>query len=65
MWRHCKVLGAFGETGRRALDAAGVPDSAPGVLVGDDAGAPADLFAEVTELLTLHRVWDRFAPAGA
>lgn len=65
MWRHCKVLGAFGEPGRRALDAAGVPDSAPGVLVGEDASAPADLFAELTELLTLHRVWDRFAPASA
>ncbi|MEW1953172.1 catalase [Terrabacter sp. NPDC080008] len=64
-WRHCKALGALGDAGRAAFDAAGIPDSAPGVLAGSDASAPADLLAELTELLTMHRVWDRFTPASA
>ncbi|WP_374969569.1 catalase [Terrabacter sp. BE26] len=64
-WRHCKALGAFGDTGCGALTSAGVPESGAGVVTGPDAGAPADLLGEVTELLTLHRVWDRFAPASA
>ncbi|GAA2038158.1 catalase CatB [Terrabacter terrae] len=65
MWRHCKALGAFDDTGRDALTAAGVPESGAGVVTGADASTPADLLGEVTELLTLHRVWDRFTPASA
>jgi len=65
MWRHCKALAALGDQGRLALDGVGIPVEAPGVVLGDDAGSPADALAELTELLTFHRVWERFTPASA
>ncbi|TDE27408.1 catalase [Actinomadura sp. 6K520] len=59
-YRHAKPVGVV--TGARpALDAAGIPTGAPGVVVGDDGSAVLD---EVVDLLGHHRVWDRF-PAHA
>ncbi|GLZ40531.1 catalase [Actinokineospora sp. NBRC 105648] len=59
-YRHGKAIGAWGG-GEAALLEARVPPGAPGVVVGND---PDDVFTEVTRLLTLHRVWERFtAPA--
>ncbi|MFF9126980.1 catalase [Streptomyces sp. NPDC014889] len=59
-FRHGKAIGAW-KGAEAALEAAGVPVDAPGVIVG--AGGPATL-EEVTSLLGAHRVWERF-PAGA
>jgi catalase len=55
-FRHCKVIGAWGD-GVQVLQAAGIDPAAPGVLLGD-----APLKPYVTDLLTavgLHRVWQR------
>jgi catalase len=54
-WRHCKVVGAWGE-GATALQLSGVGGT-PGVVVGEEAAA---VFAEVQELMAGHRVWERF-----
>ena len=62
MWRHCKAVVTFGDTGRAALDALGLPATGVGVVTADDAAAPADALAELAELLALHRVWDRLTP---
>ncbi|MEU7380432.1 MULTISPECIES: catalase [unclassified Streptomyces] len=59
-FRHGKAIGAW-KGAEDALEAAGVPVDAPGVIVG--AGGPATL-EEITSLLGTHRVWERF-PAGA
>jgi catalase len=65
MWRHSKVLGALGSAGSAVLEASGVREGDAGVVTAEQAGSPAGLLAEVAELLTLHRVWDRFTPASA
>ena len=65
MWRHSKGIGAFGESGAAALTAAGIPEDGAGIVSGPDAGNPADVLGDLTELLTLHRIWDRFTPASA
>ncbi|MER7071793.1 catalase [Terrabacter sp. NPDC000476] len=65
MWRHSKTLAAFGDLGAAALGAAGIPTDGAGVVTGAEAADPADVLGDVTELLTLHRVWERFAPASA
>ncbi|WP_428815052.1 catalase [Streptomyces albus subsp. chlorinus] len=57
-YRHAKALGAWGG-GADVLAAAGCPQEAPGVVVSDD---PGTVLGQVTELLTRHRVWDRFPP---
>lgn len=57
-YRHAKALGAWGGGGD-VLSAAGCPTDGAGVVVADDPGAVLD---QVTELLTNHRVWDRFPP---
>ncbi|WP_031026280.1 catalase [Streptomyces albus] len=57
-YRHAKALGAWGG-GADALAAAGCPQGAPGVVVSQD---PRSVLSEVTDLLTRHRVWDRFPP---
>ena len=54
-FRHAKAIGAWGP-GRDVLDAAAVDGA--GVVTGDD---PADVLAQVQELLGAHRVWERFA----
>lgn len=64
MWRHSKVVAALGQ-GVEALGASGIPTDGRGVVTGTDASAPADVLAELAELLTLHRVWDRFPPSAA
>ncbi|SKB09038.1 catalase [Aeromicrobium choanae] len=56
MWRHAKVIGAWGD-GVAALEAAGYGGGLPGVVTGDDAGP---VFAEVQDLMASHRVWERF-----
>ena len=57
-YRHAKPLGGWADS-TRALDAAGCPPDAPGVVVADD---PQAVLGEIAELLTRHRVWDRFPP---
>ncbi|WP_445055451.1 catalase, partial [Streptomyces sp. SAS_269] len=59
-YRHGKAIGAA-KGGEAALEAAGIPLDAPGVVAGD--GAPAVL-QQVNGLLGAHRVWERF-PAAA
>ncbi len=59
-YRHAKAIGAW--TGKDALDAAAVPADAAGVVVGVD---PADVVAQVVQLLGGHRVWERFPAASA
>ncbi|MCW2620694.1 MAG: catalase, partial [Frankiales bacterium] len=58
-FRHCKVIGAWGD-GQQALAAAGIDPTAPGVLVATavDAAYGKDLIAA----LGLHRAWERVAP---
>ncbi|SNT42418.1 catalase [Rhodococcoides kyotonense] len=58
-FRHCKAVGAWGD-GLATLEAAGIADGEPGVVVASSAGKSFDgpLFAA----LGLHRAWDR-APA--
>jgi catalase len=56
-FRHAKAIGAWGP-GRDAVTASGC--DGPGVVTGDD---PAQVLAEVQELMAAHRVWERFAPA--
>ncbi len=58
-FRHAKAIGAW--AGREALTAAGVPEDAPGVVLGDDA---EDVVGQVLGLLTSHRVWERFPAAS-
>ncbi|MEV0257341.1 catalase [Streptomyces sp. NPDC050732] len=58
-FRHGKAIGAWGR-GAAALEAAGLPADAAGVVGG--AGPEAVLEA-VTGLLGSHRVWERFTPA--
>ena len=63
-WRHSKALGAVGDAGLDALKAAGVRDDSAGVVTGSDVNRPESVLADIAELLTLHRVWERFAPIG-
>ncbi|MEV6286132.1 catalase [Kribbella sp. NPDC051770] len=56
LFRHCKVIGAWGD-GDQVLAAAGIDTGAPGIVLGE---SPAKAFT--TELLNavgLHRVWER------
>ncbi|MGW6276999.1 catalase [Kribbella sp. NPDC055071] len=56
LFRHCKVIGAWGD-GDQVLSAAGIDTSAAGIVLGETVAKPytADLFAAVG----LHRAWDR------
>jgi catalase len=55
-YRHCKLLGAWGD-GAQVLAAAGIPSDAAGVVTGDTmVRAFSD---QVVRQLGLHRVWDR------
>lgn len=58
-FRHCKVIGGLGD-GREALADAGYPGDLPGVIAGDDADG---FVASLLELMSHHRVWERFAVA--
>jgi catalase len=55
-FRHAKAIAVMG-SGESALNAAGIPQGAPGIVSGDDAEA---LVAELRGLLAAHRVWERF-----
>ena len=59
-FRHGKAIGGW-KGAEAALEKAGVPADAPGVVVGDSGTATLQ---QVTELLGAHRVWERF-PAAA
>ncbi|MEV5727190.1 MULTISPECIES: catalase [Streptomyces] len=56
-FRHGKAIGAWAG-GKVALEAAGVPVDAPGVVLTDSPTAALD---EIVRLLGKHRVWERFA----
>ncbi|QOT17213.1 catalase [Paenarthrobacter sp. YJN-5] len=60
-FRHGKAIGAWG-SGASCLDAAGIPQDAPGIVAGDDPGA---VIPALQELLSTHRAWERFPAAGA
>ncbi|MFI7468761.1 catalase [Nonomuraea sp. NPDC049646] len=55
-YRHAKAVGGWG-TAAQALQAAGIPAQAPGVVTGQDGEG---VLRDVLALLPLHRVWDRF-----
>jgi catalase len=55
-FRHGKAIGAW-KGAEAALETAGVPVDAPGVIVGDSGTATLE---QVTRLLAAHRVWERF-----
>ena len=46
MWRHCKAVVTFGDTGRAALDAIGLPASGVGVITADDRRLAGRALAE-------------------
>ncbi|MET7808230.1 catalase [Micromonospora chersina] len=54
-WRHAKAIGAWG-AGADVLRQAGVAGS-PGVVTGDSGG---EVFGAVQQLMSAHRVWERF-----
>ncbi|MFF7331748.1 catalase [Streptomyces sp. NPDC008150] len=58
-FRHGKAVGAWG-TGVDAVQAAGLPADAAGLVTGETGTAVLDT---VTTLLGEHRAWDRFTPA--
>lgn len=57
-WRHAKAIGGWGR-GAAALQAAGIPHGAHGVVVADRATEVVD---GIQELLAAHRAWERFEP---
>ena len=60
VWRHAKAVAAV--TGAAdVLTGAGIPTEAAGVVTGDAGAVAADLL----ELLSAHRVWERFTPVSA
>jgi catalase len=59
VFRHGKAIGGWLD-GVAALEQAGVPLSAPGVVTGDRG---TGVFEQVVELLGGHRVWERFPAA--
>jgi catalase len=59
-WRHAKALGGWG-AGVEALERAGVTGTT-GVVTGKDA---TEVFGEVQELMSSHRVWERFPASVA
>ncbi|MEU3188916.1 catalase [Streptomyces sp. NPDC006923] len=58
-FRHGKALGGWAGASP-ALEAAGIPLNAPGVVNGDSA---TEVLEQVTRLLGEHRVWERFPTA--
>ncbi|WP_037895908.1 catalase [Streptomyces sp. NRRL S-920] len=58
-YRHGKALGGWAGADA-ALRAAGITDTAPGVVV---AGSGVEALEQVAQLLGSHRVWDRFPAA--
>ncbi|MFG7944601.1 catalase [Streptomyces cacaoi] len=60
-YRHAKPLGGWGAGAADVLAAAGCAAGSAGVVTDDD---PRAVLGEIVELLSRHRVWDRF-PAAA
>jgi catalase len=58
-YRHAKAIGGWGDAAT-ALAAAGIPVDAPGVVIVNGIG----VIEAISELLSRHRVWDRF-PASS
>jgi catalase len=56
MFRHCKVIGAWGD-GEQVLTTAGIDTGAPGILLGDEVAKP--FVTELLDNLGLHRAWER------
>ncbi|KFU76919.1 catalase [Amycolatopsis lurida] len=56
MFRHCKVIGAWGD-GRQVLTDAGIDVDAPGIVLADEVAKPFS--AELVSSVGLHRVWER------
>ncbi len=56
LFRHCKVIGAWGD-GKQVLTAAGIDLTAPGILLAEGVAKPytTDLFTAIG----LHRAWAR------
>lgn len=55
-FRHCKVIGAWGD-GAQVLEAAGIDTTAPGILLG---GAPVKTYlTPLLDAVGTHRVWER------
>jgi catalase len=61
LFRHAKAIGGWGPAAG-CLDAAGIPQGAAGIVLGDGAD---DVVAQLTDLLAAHRAWDRFPATGA
>ena len=59
-FRHAKAIGAWG-AGVDALAAAGISTDDAGVVIGETSEASTNA---LQELMTSHRVWERFAPAS-
>ncbi len=57
MFRHCKAI-VVSPGSTTVLDAAGLPQDAPGVVVAE----PGTAVSRLAKLLATHRVWERFAP---
>jgi catalase len=58
LFRHCKVIAAWGD-GDQVLAAAGIDTTAPGVVLADAVAKP--FTAELLNAVGLHRAWDRAA----
>jgi catalase len=58
-YRHGKAIGGW-QGAAAALEQAGVPATAPGVVTGDRG---TDVLEQIVELLGAHRVWERFPAA--
>ena len=56
MFRHCKVLGAWGD-GAAGLEIADIPSVGPGLVVGDSVARP--FLDQLVAGIGLHRAWDR------
>ena len=65
MWRHCKVIAFLGHGATDATSVsagAGIDLDSPGIVTGED---PTETVDAVADLLSLHRVWDRFTPVSS
>ncbi|MFG2648502.1 catalase [Streptomyces sp. NPDC048436] len=58
-FRHGKAIGGW-QDATAALEQAGVPATAPGVVTGERG---TDVLEQIVELLGAHRVWERFPAA--
>ncbi|MDR6509053.1 catalase [Arthrobacter oryzae] len=60
-FRHAKAIGGWG-AGSAVVDAASIPQDAPGLAFGD---GPSDVVPRLQELLAAHRAWERFPASGS